>query len=404
MSSYDIINENKKFIFESATFVRLGDTNYSNVKFDTDGTQNDSVNKALLDDIQRAATSVGIVATITTAKTGHNTNVKDSDRVSRHMNGTGLDVAILNGIKAEGASNGNNGNAQFRELGDRLKTALVSMGYVWNTESGNDKAVMWQTNTGGNHFNHLHISNRTGTSDVEPTASGTTTSGGTSTTSGNTPSSSSSFGSDDGEGGAYQFAKTIGSKILNTIGIKESFDPSSFGRKIQVKQGRVIIPKGHNSKINSPTSGRITNVMSNKSCINQIAVQFVNRDDSGYLEYCGITNPAVKLGDRVSTGDLLGTTNNNVTVTLYTERKQLKPISSNTEDNSDNDKGFSSLFNRKKKENNDDNDDDKRNEPPINADDEYSKLLVKGYRKLKKSFYPSEKKVNENIERIKKLL
>ena len=41
------------------------------------------------------------------------------------------------------------------------------MGYIWNTESGNDKAVLWQTNTGGNHYNHLHVSNKAGASEEE---------------------------------------------------------------------------------------------------------------------------------------------------------------------------------------------------------------------------------------------
>ena len=80
------------------------------------------------------------------------------------MKNIAVDVAILNGIGSGGASNSTNGNAEFRRLGNKLKNALVSMGYTWNRESGNDKAVLWQTNTGGNHYNHLHISNRTGVS------------------------------------------------------------------------------------------------------------------------------------------------------------------------------------------------------------------------------------------------
>lgn len=158
----------KKSIIEGLTMSKLSQTDYSNLKYDNDATKNDSVNKALLDDINAAAKSVGIVATITTAKSGHNKNVKGSNRTSRHMNGTGVDVAILNGKGAGGASNATNGNAEFRALGTKLKNALVSMGYTWNVESGNDKAVLWQTNTGGNHYNHLHISNRLGKSSGKP--------------------------------------------------------------------------------------------------------------------------------------------------------------------------------------------------------------------------------------------
>lgn len=158
----------KKFIVESLTMSQLSKTNYTNLKYDNDATKNDTVNKALLDDINAAAKSVGIVATITTARSGHNRNVKGSNRVSRHMSGTGVDVAILNGLGSGRATNSSNGNAEFRSLGNKLKNALVSMGYTWNIESGNDKAVLWQTNTGGNHYNHLHISNRTNKSSAGP--------------------------------------------------------------------------------------------------------------------------------------------------------------------------------------------------------------------------------------------
>ena len=159
------INKNKRLMNLSENdLVKLSNTSYSNVNHDDDATKNDLVSKALLDDIQKAADSVGIVATITTAKSGHNTHVKGSKRTSRHMKNIAVDVAILNGIGSGGASNSTNGNAEFRRLGNKLKNALVSMGYTWNRESGNDKAVLWQTNTGGNHYNHLHISNRTGVS------------------------------------------------------------------------------------------------------------------------------------------------------------------------------------------------------------------------------------------------
>ena len=146
--------------------VQLSDTSYSNVKFDNDGTKYDEVNKALLDDLQKAADAAGLTLTITTAKSGHSDKTI-SGRRSRHSDQIAVDIAILDGVGAGGASSPNNGNPQFRELGNRLKDALVQLGYVWNTESGNEKAVLWQTNTGGNHYNHLHVSNKSGASDAE---------------------------------------------------------------------------------------------------------------------------------------------------------------------------------------------------------------------------------------------
>ena len=78
------------------------------------------------------------------------------------MSGAGVDIGLLNGINSSGT--------EFRALGDKLKDSLVSLGYTWNSESGNPKSVLWQTNTGGNHYNHLHVSNNSGESS-EPTDS-----------------------------------------------------------------------------------------------------------------------------------------------------------------------------------------------------------------------------------------
>jgi len=148
-------------------FVQLNDTNYSNVKFDKDGTQYDQLNQALLDDLQTAASNAGVVITITTAKSGHG-NLTINGRPSRHATNTAVDIALLDGINAGGASNESNGNSQFRELGDKVKNELLNIGYALNAEGGNQKAVLWQTNTGGNHFNHLHVSNTEGVSGSAP--------------------------------------------------------------------------------------------------------------------------------------------------------------------------------------------------------------------------------------------
>jgi hypothetical protein len=141
----DIVNE---------AFVEIGSTSYSNVKVDRDS-KYDEVNDALLNDLQSAGVSAGITITITTASTGHSKYTKSGNE-SRHGYGTAVDIALLNGVGY--------GDPKFKEYGDKLKDALVSMGYQWNNESGNSKAVLWQTSTGGNHFNHLHVSNKEGVS------------------------------------------------------------------------------------------------------------------------------------------------------------------------------------------------------------------------------------------------
>jgi hypothetical protein len=377
LSSYDIINENKKSLFE-ATDV------YANLNFKDNVVGNstpskDNINVSLLQDIQTAAKSAGLNVDVTTAITGHKPG-------TRHETGNAVDIAIINN-KAVNLSN--------RGDADKLVAALVSMGYRKNAEGpSNPKSVLTFGFEG--HDNHVHVSNTGGESTQQPTSGSTTTSGTESGT-----ESSSSFDSSGG-GGAFQFAKKIGSGIVKAMGIQESFDPSSFGVKAKISQNKILIPKGHNSKIKSPVSGKIVDGISNNSCINQIAIQFSNRDSSGYLEYCGITTPSVKIGDRISGGDTLGTTTNNVTVSYYSEQKRKISIDSNSEDNSNKDKGVVSLFNRKTKDKNDDNDSD--NESLGQTNNEYAKLFRKLTKNVKKSFYPSQKKVDENIERIKGLI
>lgn len=206
LSSYNTILENK-ILIQELEMVKLDDVDYPNVKHDNDGTQNDSVNKPLIDDIQSAASSIGVVVTITTAKSGHE-SMTDSGHRSRHMDGTGVDVAIINGIGSGNAIDARNGNAQFRELGNRLKDALVGMGYKWNIESGNDKAVLWQTNTGGNHFDHIHISNRTSNPSTTTQTSGSTT--------------TNTGVDDEDDAGNLEFINRISTPILKSIGIGES--------------------------------------------------------------------------------------------------------------------------------------------------------------------------------------
>jgi peptidoglycan hydrolase-like protein with peptidoglycan-binding domain len=135
-------------------FVEIGSTNYSNVKVDKDS-RYDQVNDELLSDLQKAGEASGVVATITTASTGHSKYTTTGNE-SRHGGGNAVDIAMLNGVGV--------GNSNFKQYGDKLKDALVSLGYSWNNEGGNQKAVLWQTSMGGNHFNHLHVSNKEGVS------------------------------------------------------------------------------------------------------------------------------------------------------------------------------------------------------------------------------------------------
>lgn len=146
-------------------FVNFKDVSYNNLRF-AKKVLNDKINKSLLDDLDKAGELAGVTVSITTAKSGHGVKTKTGN-ISRHSKETAVDIGILNGVSGKGATNGNNGNPEFRKLGNKLKDALVSLGYVWNTERGNQKSVLWQTTLGGNHYNHLHVSNNGDPSEVK---------------------------------------------------------------------------------------------------------------------------------------------------------------------------------------------------------------------------------------------
>ena len=222
ISVYTTILENKSVLKEFDT-VRLSDTNYSNVKYDNDATRNDAVNQALLNDIQQAASNVGIIATITTAKSGHKEKTK-SGHISRHMSGAGVDIALLNGVGSGGASNSSNGSPEFRTLGNKLKDSLVSMGYTWNNESGNAKAVLWQTDIGGNHYNHLHVSNKSGelSEPTDSSKSGDFKTDQITSTASNAISNAISTGSDEIK--ADPLIQAFGDKLSKAFGLKENVD------------------------------------------------------------------------------------------------------------------------------------------------------------------------------------
>ena len=247
--------------------------------------------------------------------------------------------------------------------------------------------------SGGATGGHYHL--QYGKDTQQPTTSSSTSTGTETSTTGTETSTT------DTSGGAGKFARKIGSSILDVIGIKESFESSSFGNNVQSTKGGILIPKKSNLKIKSPVSGKVVDVITNKSCINQIVIE----SNEGYLEYCGITSPSVNLGDKVRTGNSLGTTNSNVTVTLYSRKKTKTNIELDDDSQSEvsKPKNRDSLlvkgYHNLKKSSKEKELERKKDKPeqPTNS------LLVRGYRNLKKSF-DTPKKLEENIERIKKLL
>ena len=109
----------------------------------------DKINPSLLKDIDAAAKKAGIDVSVTTAVTGHR-------KGSRHETGHAVDIAMVNdkGFKSEK-------DAQNKGIYDgmmRFVRELEYMGYIKNSESGNDKAVLTFGFPG--HHHHIHVSRK----------------------------------------------------------------------------------------------------------------------------------------------------------------------------------------------------------------------------------------------------
>lgn len=167
----------------------------------------DNINPSLLADVEAAAKKVGITASVTTAVTGHRAG-------SRHETGHAVDIAMINGqgfsSKADAEKKG------IYQAINSFVQALSSMGYVINSESGNDKAVL--TFGFPNHDNHVHVSRKSDDGESTPSTTQTTTvptktsktdtSTTTKTTTSTDKSSSSPTSSPGSDHGIYNFLDT----------------------------------------------------------------------------------------------------------------------------------------------------------------------------------------------------
>jgi len=117
-----------------------------------------TVNIDLLKDIEKAAKTTKIKIYISTLRTNHLVGVNGGDRVSRHCFGDGADLYYFdegNGWqKPSEATSLKTMPKKFMELGDKLIEQFKTQGY--EKERG-DKRYIWKSNTGGNHYNHIHL-------------------------------------------------------------------------------------------------------------------------------------------------------------------------------------------------------------------------------------------------------
>lgn len=117
---------------------------------------NDKLPQSLLDDLQKAAEAMNATVTITRAKSNHKKYTKKG-KISRHWLQQAVDIPIINGKSAS--------SSEGKKLFDTFVSNLEKMGYSRNSEYKNPKAVLWRMS---DHFDHIHVSNQTGSSsDVE---------------------------------------------------------------------------------------------------------------------------------------------------------------------------------------------------------------------------------------------
>lgn len=354
----------------------------------------DDINTSLLKDIEIAAKRAGVKVDVTTAVSGHRTKTS-SGNVSRHSTGNAVDISIINGKSVRTID---------KNIIDKFVNELVKMGYVRGVESGNPKSILDYTFKGGGHEGHIHISRTDkGASDISI---------------GDDISSDgkSSSGDEIKDPLLYQIGQNIG-KIFSPNKVNESL---SFGKNIKNEYGSIIIPKNSNSKIKSPITGVVDNTRYSSGCKNQIIIK-TNESDPKYLQFCGITNPSVKDGDDISEGQILGQTNDDVKLTLYNSSFKKIPLSTKTKIEKD-------VISKNHKDEYKKDNETKRYKDPVlaalvqlpfkpfeNQYDETGKMKEKriGFSTDEKPVdpwilnmvkKPFQKKVNENVERIKNLL
>ena len=149
-------------LFEAVS--KVNSSLYTNLEFPTGVTAGaspgtDSINDVLLKDIDAASKAAGLKVSITTAVSGHKETTK-SGNTSRHSTGNAVDIAMINGV------------AITKETGDKLVAELKKMGYdTSGSESGKEKSVLWQV---ADHYNHVHVSNNSGSASSSGTSNDTT--------------------------------------------------------------------------------------------------------------------------------------------------------------------------------------------------------------------------------------
>ena len=251
---------------------------------------------------------------------------------------------------------------------------------------------------------------------VQSTATSDSTSGTTGTTTGSTEEDVFGVSKIDDNDIMFKKAREMATKF----GLNEEKVYGSFGDRLSDRFGSLIIPSRSNPKIKSPVDGVIYSTHTDSNCKNQVVIEHEINNTINYLQFCNITEPNTKDGQKISKGTTLGKTSDDVKVSLYDEgwgRRNLVAMM-----DIEIKKPVQSKVNSKEKDNDDDKDKNKDIKEPTRYYDPLLPFLFKkindvipSISKNKKGEEPkisnffnkyslSNKKVNEDIERIKRLL
>lgn len=201
--------------------------------------------------------------------------------------------------------------------------------------------------------------------------------------------------SDENNGFLAQVAKGLVAKM----GITESLDYESLGKKTSLRFGDILIPKKENSNIKSPVSGVVSKYFND---CNGLTIKFESEGETLYLNYCGVESSSFRIGQKIKKGEVIGSPDSDVKVTLLDSKGNKQKINSNKK--TDSDKGFSSFFKTNSKTNS------KITTYPDKSDSKdysrYDNELAREFIKMKDNLFKVNKKdkLEENIKRIKGLL
>jgi hypothetical protein len=123
----------------------------------------------------------------------------------------------------------------------------------------------------------------------------------------------------------------MASSLTKMLGLTEEKVYGSFGDRPQTRYGSIVLPKENNSKIKSPVSGIIILGRNNRDCKNKVIIKHEIDDNVYYLEYCGISNPSVRNNSKISKGDVIGTTDTDVRLSLYNSSEEKESLDTNKE-------------------------------------------------------------------------